>query len=447
MSEDHTRTADPGFAVYIHWPFCAQKCPYCDFNSHVRHGGWDEPRFLSAYKNELDYVADSGARGPVSSIFFGGGTPSLMKPATVAAILDHIARLWPVADKAEVTLEANPGSVEATRFCGYRAAGVNRVSMGLQSLRDGELKRLGRIHTVDEAKAALAIARDTFERYSFDLIYARPGQTPEAWRGELSEALDLAGDHISLYQLTIEPDTPYAALHAAGKLVVPDADAALALYEITQEMTAARGLAPYEISNHAAAGAESRHNLIYWRYGTYAGVGPGAHGRLIHSGARHATVCERNPEEWVRRVEREGQGLIEHTALTAREQADEMLLMGLRLSEGVDLQRLAGLGGVAPSQAVIAELAALGLLERVNDKPSAQSADWRANEMNVIAMCATPGLGPAAMPEPQTHPSAPSRIRATPRGRFVLNTVVANLSQSFEPVSPHRRMDISPPQA
>ena len=326
------------FGVYIHWPFCAQKCPYCDFNSHVRFGGWDEARFLKAYLRELDSVAGMIAASPsprssrgeghgvavppargegpqytlsqataphvmsktcfqhdplpiegmgrgnrrtVSSIFFGGGTPSLMKPQTVGAILDHIAKLWPIDANAEITIEANPGSVEATRFKGYRDAGVNRVSMGLQSLRDDDLKKLGRIHTVAESKAALNIARSTFNRFSFDLIYARPKQTPQDWRAELAEALDLAGDHISLYQLTIEPDTPYAALHASGKLIVPDADAALALYEITQEMTAARGLNSYEISNHARAGQESQHNLLYWRYGEYAGIGPGAHGRLL----------------------------------------------------------------------------------------------------------------------------------------------------------------------
>ena len=283
MSSDVRKLSarDPGFGVYIHWPFCAQKCPYCDFNSHVRHKGWDEARFLAAYLRELDHVAGMTGQRFVQSIFFGGGTPSLMKPETVGAILDHIAKLWAVEPNAEITIEANPGSVEATRFQGYKRAGINRVSMGLQSLRDAELKKLGRIHTVEESKAALKIARDTFERFSFDLIYARPGQQPDAWRAELAEALELAGDHISLYQLTIEPDTPYAALHATGKLIVPDPDAALALYEITQEMTTARGFDAYEISNHARPGEESRHNLLYWRYGEYAGVGPGAHGRVI----------------------------------------------------------------------------------------------------------------------------------------------------------------------
>ena len=237
-----SNSEDPGFGVYIHWPFCAQKCPYCDFNSHVRFGGWDEARFLNAFKRELDHTAAVIGPRDVRSIFFGGGTPSLMKPETVAAILDHIGKLWRIDAQAEITIEANPGSVEAERFKGYRAAGINRVSMGLQSLRDADLKKLGRIHTVAESKAALKIAQAAFERFSFDLIYARPGQTPDAWRAELAEALDLAGDHISLYQLTIEPDTPFAALHAAGKLIIPDPDAALALYEITQELTEAKGV-------------------------------------------------------------------------------------------------------------------------------------------------------------------------------------------------------------
>ena len=288
-----TSDGDPGFGVYVHWPFCAQKCPYCDFNSHVRFKGWDEDRFLAAYIRELTSTREKIGARRVRSIFVGGGTPSLMKPATVAAILDHIGKIWSVDAGAEVTLEANPGSVEAERFRGYRDAGINRVSMGLQSLHDDDLKKLGRIHTVAESKAALKIARETFERFSFDLIYARPGQQPESWRAELSEALDLAQDHVSLYQLTIEPDTPYAALHAAGRLIVPDPDAALALYEITQDLTAAKGLGAYEISNHAKSGAESQHNLLYWRYGEYAGVGPGAHGRLLIDNQRFATVTSR----------------------------------------------------------------------------------------------------------------------------------------------------------
>jgi putative oxygen-independent coproporphyrinogen III oxidase len=426
--------SSPPFGVYIHWPFCAQKCPYCDFNSHVRHKGWDEARFLSAYMRELEFVrAQIGARR-VGSIFFGGGTPSLMKPETVGAILDHVAKLWPVDRNAEITIEANPGSVEATRFRGYRASGVNRVSMGLQSLRDAELKKLGRIHTVEESKAALKIARDTFERFSFDLIYARPGQTPAEWRAELAEALDLAGDHISLYQLTIEPDTPYAALHAAGKLIVPDGDAAATLYEITQELTGARGLDAYEISNHAKLGEESRHNLLYWRYGEYAGVGPGAHGRLLADGGRIATVAEKNPEAWAARVEENGHGFTERTGITRAEQADEMLLMGLRLREGVDLARLAALGGVAPSKQAMDGLMALGLLERISAAtPGTASGNWRANELEPIAMCLSAGERPEHAVAVQASLDI---IRATPKGRFVLNAVVAELSKSFSPVVP-----------
>ena len=402
---------DPGFGVYIHWPFCAQKCPYCDFNSHVRFGGWDEARFLQAFLRELDSVAEMTGPREVRSIFFGGGTPSLMKPQTVGAILEYIAKLWPVTANAEITIEANPGSVEASRFKGYRDAGVNRVSMGLQSLRDDELKKLGRIHTVAESKAALEIARSTFDRFSFDLIYARPKQTPQDWRTELAEALDLAGDHISLYQLTIEPDTPYAALHQAGKLIVPDADAALALYEITQEMTALLGLNPYEISNHARDGQESQHNLLYWRYGEYAGIGPGAHGRLLTKKGRVATVTEKNPESWCARVEELGAGFTEVTELSRDEQADEMLLMGLRLREGIDLTRLARLGGVAPSPVELADLEQLGLIE----------------VMPASRLFPSPSRGEG---------NAPTRIRATPRGRFVLNAIVARLSKTFVPAAP-----------
>jgi putative oxygen-independent coproporphyrinogen III oxidase len=382
----------PGFGVYVHWPFCAAKCPYCDFNSHVRFGGVDEPRFLAAFLREIDHVA--GLTGPrtVASIFFGGGTPSLMAPATVGAIIERIGERYTIAPGVEITLEANPSSVEAGRFRGYRTAGVNRVSLGVQSLREDELRALGRIHSVAEAKAAIGIAASTFDRFTFDLIYARPRQTPEAWRAELAEALAMAGSHLSLYQLTIEPETPFATLHAAGKLVIPDPDAAHALYEITQEMTLARGLPQYEISNHASPGEESRHNLLYWRYGEYAGIGPGAHGRIVVNGTRQATVTERRPEAWLARVEADGHGATEMTALTPAEAADEMLLMGLRLDEGLDLARLAVTTGYTPSHAAIADLTAIGMIE----------------------------------------PLGNSRIRATGEGRFVLNAIVAKLAQSFE---------------
>ena len=425
-------SSDTTFGVYVHWPFCAQKCPYCDFNSHVRHKGWDEERFLSAYKREIDWVADRVGARVATSVFFGGGTPSLMQPSTVAGILDHIVKRWGIAPGAEITLEANPGSVEAARFRGFREAGINRVSIGVQSLREEELRKLGRIHSVAEAKGAIEIARATFERFSFDLIYARPGQTADDWRQELGEALDLAGDHLSLYQLTIEPDTPYAALHAAGKLVIPDDYDAGALYEITEAMTAARGLAAYEVSNYARPGSESRHNLLYWRYGEYAGIGPGAHGRIVSGGQREATVAERNPEAWLARVEDDGHGVVELTALADAEQADELLLMGLRLSEGVDLGRLVELGGVRPSADVVSELCALGLLQTAASAQSFRPGNWRSNELDEIVACAGPGLAPDFTSSPI------DRIRVTPRGRLVLNAVVAKLSKSFQPAG---RMD------
>lgn len=438
MSRTSTRQHDtlaggrPGFGIYVHWPFCLQKCPYCDFNSHVRHGGWDEARFLAAYRAELGVMAGlhdrglvDGRRPEVTSIFIGGGTPSLMQPATVAAILERISELWPVSGDAEITLEANPNSVEAERFQGYRAAGVNRVSIGVQALDDDELKRLGRLHSAAEALAAIAVAKDVFQRVSFDLIYARPGQTPDAWREELAKALDLAEGHLSLYQLTIEPDTPFAELHRRGRLVVPDGEAALALYEITQEMTEAAGLPAYEISNHARPGEESRHNLLYWRYGAYAGVGPGAHGRLIRGGVRHATATERNPEQWVARVTEAGHGLTEHTPLTRAEEADEMLLMGLRLSEGLDLRRFASETGFEPSRVTIQALAAQGLLGV--SEPYALKAE---EDFASIRACLSPGMTPDRL-EPAPPPQ---RIRATGPGRFILNELVLRLSQSLVPV-------------
>jgi putative oxygen-independent coproporphyrinogen III oxidase len=333
------------FGVYVHWPFCLSKCPYCDFNSHVRHAAIDEARFLRAFETE---IATTAARVPgraVSTIFFGGGTPSLMAPATVGAILDAIGQHWTVAFDAEVTLEANPTSVEATRFAGYRAAGVNRVSLGVQALDDRALSELGRLHTAREALDAVAIARSIFERYSFDLIYARPNQTPQAWGAELKTAIGEAAEHLSLYQLTIEPETRFAALHAGGKLVIPDDDAGRALYDTTQEVCAAAGLPAYEISNHARPGAECRHNLIYWRGHEYAGVGPGAHGRLDIEGQRYASATEKRPESWLMRVEAMGHGLVTDDVLTREERADEFLLMGLRLAEGIDVARYERLSG------------------------------------------------------------------------------------------------------
>jgi putative oxygen-independent coproporphyrinogen III oxidase len=387
-----------GFGVYVHWPFCASKCPYCDFNSHVRAGGVDQDRYLAAFRREIAATRERIGPRQVTSIFFGGGTPSLMAPATVTGILDEIGRNWHVASGAEVTLEANPSSVEAGRFRDYRAAGINRVSLGVQALNDADLKALGRLHSVAEAKAAIQIARATFDRFTFDLIYARPRQGVGQWCAELREALELAGNHLSLYQLTIEPDTPFEALHRAGKLITPAPELADELYAITQAMAAEAGLPAYEISNHAAPGEESRHNMLYWRYGEYAGIGPGAHGRIIADGARRATAAERSPERWLERAERDGHGVAEDDSLARDEQADEMLLMGLRLNEGLDLDRLARIGGVRPGQDAVARLIELDMLD----------------------------LFIAADGETE-------RLRATARGRFVLNKLVEQLSASFEP--------------
>jgi len=355
------------FGVYVHWPFCLSKCPYCDFNSHVRHTGIDEERYVRAFAAEIAATAQRTGARTVSSIFFGGGTPSLMKPETVGAILDTIGKHWATASDVEVTLEANPTSVEATRFRGYRSAGVNRVSLGVQALDDASLKGLGRLHTAQEALDAVAIARAAFDRYSFDLIYARPEQTPAAWRGELSRAIDEAAEHLSLYQLTIEQETPFAALHAAGKLAIPDEEHARVLYDVTQEISAARGLPAYEISNHARPGAECRHNLVYWRYHEYAGIGPGAHGRLVVDGERHATSTERRPESWLMRVEASGDGLVGDETLTRAEQADEFLLMGLRLAEGIDPRRYTAFAGHSLDDARIAALRSEGFVESMDD--------------------------------------------------------------------------------
>lgn len=351
-----------GFGVYVHWPFCLAKCPYCDFNSHVRQAPPDQARYVAAFRREIAHMRALTGPRTAGSVFFGGGTPSLMAPETVAAILDAIREAWTLAPDAEITLEANPTSVEAGRFRGYRAAGVNRVSLGVQALDDGELKKLGRMHTVDEALGAVGIARSIFERVSFDLIYARPGQNPQDWARELSRAIDEGCEHLSLYQLTIEPGTAFEKLYSAGKLLIPDDEHARALWDVTQEVTAASGLPAYEISNHARPGAEARHNLVYWRYGLYAGVGPGAHGRVGQKGERRATYTERHPEGWLKAVEANGHGIVSEEVLTAAEQADEMLLMGLRLAEGVDLARHAALGGAPIDPARISMLADEGLV-------------------------------------------------------------------------------------
>lgn len=379
---------EAGFGVYVHWPFCAAKCPYCDFNSHVRHQPVDQPRFVAAFAQELaEMRARTGARS-VSSIFLGGGTPSLMEPATVSAILDAIAANWQVEPGVEITLEANPSSVEADRFKGYRAAGVNRVSLGVQALNDRDLRFLGRLHNVEEALSAVRLARSIFPRMSFDLIYARPGQSVAAWKAELEEAIGHAADHLSLYQLTIEEGTPFYSLRAAGKLTEADPDLAADLYEATQEVTAAHGLPAYEISNHAKPGAESRHNLIYWRYGEYVGVGPGAHGRFIENGRRVVTFTEKHPETWLTLVEKRGSGVLGGELLTRSEEADEYLLMGLRLTEGIDVDRYEQLAGRPLDAERVADLREEGLLAPVGN----------------------------------------SRLRATPSGMLVLDALVADLA-------------------
>jgi putative oxygen-independent coproporphyrinogen III oxidase len=355
------------FGLYIHWPFCLSKCPYCDFNSHVRYAAIDEARYARAFAAEIAATAKRVPNRMVSTIFFGGGTPSLMAPTTIAAILDAVAKHWTVDKGAEVTLEANPTSVEAQRFRGYRAAGVNRVSLGVQALDDVALAALGRKHTAEEALDAVAIARASFERYSLDLIYARPGQSVKAWGSELKRAIAQAADHLSLYQLTIEPETPFASLYAAGKLMIPNDDSARALYDATQEVCAAAGLPAYEISNHARPGAECRHNLVYWRYHEYAGVGPGAHGRLLVDGQRRATVVEKRPEIWLSRVETHGHGLVEDEALTREQEGDEFLVMGLRLAEGIDPHRFERISGRPLDAARIAPLAGYGFVESTSE--------------------------------------------------------------------------------
>lgn len=379
----------PGFGVYVHWPFCAAKCPYCDFNSHVRHRPVDQERFAAAFETELATMRERTGPREVTSIFLGGGTPSLMKPETVGAVLDAIAKNWTVPAGIEVTLEANPSSVEAERFLGYRAAGVNRVSLGVQALNDKDLRFLGRLHTVEEALKAIELARKTFPRLSFDLIYARPGQTPEQWTAELEQAIGYAVDHLSLYQLTIEEGTRFHALHAAGKFQIPDNDVAADLYAVTQEVTAAHGLPAYEISNHARPGAESRHNLTYWRYGEYVGVGPGAHGRFVERGRRVVTIAEKMPETWANLVEAKGHGVVDGETLTRSEEADEFLLMGLRLAEGIDLTRYETLSGKAFAPGRLSILQEEGLVAPIGN----------------------------------------SRLRATPSGMIVLDAVVADLAR------------------
>ena len=353
-----------GFGLYVHWPFCQSKCPYCDFNSHVA-AHIDQARWRDAYLTDLARSASEAPDRVLSTVFFGGGTPSLMDPDTVGAILEAIGTHWTLANDLEVTLEANPGSVEAGRFRAYRDAGVNRVSMGVQALNDTDLKALGRLHSVAEARAAFDVARATFDRVSFDLIYARQNQTLDAWRAELTEALSMSLDHLSLYQLTIEDGTAFGARHERGLLRgLPDDDSAADMYFATQDIAEAHGLPAYEISNHARPGAESRHNKVYWHSGDWIGVGPGAHGRLSLDGVRIATDTPLAPGKWLELVETKGSGEQSRSHVPTEEQATEYLMMGLRLSEGIDLVRYRAIGGTLPD---LTNLTDLGLIEQEND--------------------------------------------------------------------------------
>ncbi len=362
------RTSPSPFGIYVHWPFCKAKCPYCDFNSHVRHDAVDATGFADALVTELKWMAERTPGRTVSSIFFGGGTPSLMPPRAVAKVLDGITSLWTMSPDAEVTLEANPTSVEAENFRGYRSAGVNRVSVGVQSLIEADLKALGRQHSPDEALAAFRLAAKIFPRVSFDMIYARPGQSLDDWRAELSRALSEQQGHMSLYQLTIEPETRYFDLHAKGALVIPEDDLAADLYDLTHEITDKAGLPNYEISNHANPGHESQHNLLYWRYGEYVGVGPGAHGRLVDGPNTIATATEKHPETWRQLVQSQGHGLMAQDDVDAKSQAREMLLMGLRIDEGIDLVRYAALAGQAMASEKIHALQAMGFVQTAGNR-------------------------------------------------------------------------------
>jgi oxygen-independent coproporphyrinogen-3 oxidase len=377
-----------GFGIYVHWPFCAAKCPYCDFNSHVRHQPVDQARYAKAFERELSHFAEMTKGKVVQSVFLGGGTPSLMEPATVERILTAVSDRWPMDPDVEISLEANPSSVEADRFKGYRAAGVNRVSLGVQSLHDNDLKLLGRLHDAETARKAIETARATFPRLSFDLIYARPNQTLAGWEAELKDAISLAADHLSLYQLTIEEGTPFYNLYHAGKLQMPDPELGAQFYELTQKVTEAAGLPAYEVSNHARPGAECRHNLVYWRYGDYVGVGPGAHGRLSVGASRMASAIEPHPETWLESAERNGHGMIEFSGLNEEEQGDEFLLMGLRLAEGIDLKRYEAFSHRSIDPGRLNDLIHHGMVEELGD----------------------------------------NRIRATRDGFFVLDAVVADLA-------------------
>jgi len=374
-----------GFGLYLHWPFCQSKCPYCDFNSHVS-AAIDQAQWRDAYLQEIDRNGERTKGRILNSVFFGGGTPSLMNPDSVSAIVDRIRRTWRTSNDIEITLEANPGSVEAGRFKAYREGGINRVSMGVQALNDADLKRLGRLHSVAEAQAAFDIARATFDRVSFDLIYARQGQTLQAWESELTEAVGMAVDHLSLYQLTIEGGTAFGDRFAAGKLRdLPDESLGADMYDLTQKICGANGFEAYEVSNHAKSGAQSRHNMVYWTGGDYIGIGPGAHGRLTLSGQRYATEAPRTPAMWLERV-RTGMNSETVDALSPAEQGMEYLMMGLRVSAGINLQRYRAISGEDLSPTKIKDLIDLGKVE-------------------------TDG----------------KTLRATPDGRLLLNAVISKL--------------------
>jgi putative oxygen-independent coproporphyrinogen III oxidase len=381
--------AEP-LAVYIHWPFCRSKCPYCDFNSHVRDRV-DTARWERALLADLDHHAELVPGREVGSVFFGGGTPSLMPPATVAALLGRVRARWAVTPDIEVTLEANPNSAEAARFHAFAAAGVNRLSLGVQALDPAALRMLGRAHDRGEAIDAIEHARASFARFSFDLIYARPGQSLAAWRHELDEALTLAGDHLSLYQLTIEPGTAFATLYRRGELAVPAEEDAAVLFETTQDRVAAHGFPAYEISNHARPGAECRHNLVYWRYQDYVGIGPGAHGRFTRDDVKYATRQARLPERWLAAVEKAGTGIEEMAVIDRDSAVEEMLMMGLRLTEGVArarLERAAGQNAEALFGDKLAPLVEGGFLTLDSDRLAVTAAGrQRLNAVLAALLC------------------------------------------------------------
>ncbi len=390
MMED----GSPGFGIYVHWPFCASKCPYCDFNSHVRNAGIVETSFVTAFCRELEAYRGLVSEKVVDTIYFGGGTPSLMSEGAVDRILESIGRQWQFSPDIEVTLEANPTSADAGRFSGYRKSGVNRLSLGVQSLRDEDLRFLGRLHTVDEAIAAVKLAQSIFDRTSFDLIYARPGQCPKDWRRELRDALQIQDGHLSLYQLVIEPQTAFADLYSAGKITIPGDEAALALYELTREQCERFGLSDYEVSNYAVPGQESRHNLIYWNYGNYIGLGPGAHGRPAIDNRAFAISNIRAPEIWRDSVIRNGIGYSVTDELTSLERATEFVIMGLRLKQGINLTRLARHTGF------MLDLSQLEILE----------------SEKLVAL-----------------DQSRQQIRVTQSGRLVLNSIVNILTDALSP--------------